>query len=117
MVSSFRHILNLPYRRSDGQVNKLHLLYNYFCGKNFAYLLILGLVIKAIISDISIATFLLSIPILSFEAYKIYIKSKKPDPIVINQEVMAELDKLKAKVNAGQFQKGLDAASPSKRYF
>jgi hypothetical protein len=98
-------------------MNRLKAIYTYLCGTNFAYLLILGLVVKAIVSDISIATFLLSIPILGFESYKLYIKHKTPDPIVINEEIKAELDKLKAKVNAGQFQKSMDAVSPTRKYF
>jgi hypothetical protein len=98
-------------------MDKLRSLYAYLCGQNFAYFLILALVIKAIVSDVSYATFLLTVPVLSFEAYKIYIKTKTPDPVVINQEIKDELDKLKARINAGQFQKGLEAASQNKRYF
>jgi len=98
-------------------MEKLKSFYKYLCGTNFAYLLILGLVVKAIINDISIATFLLSIPVLVFEGYKLYLEHKKPDPIKINDEVLAELEKLKAKINAGVFQKGMEAASQAKRYF
>jgi len=96
---------------------RLKAIYSYLCGTNFAYLLILGLVVKAIISDISVATFLISIPILGFESYKMYLKSKKPDPVVINEEIRTELDQIKAKLNAGQFQKAMDASSTNKRYF
>ena len=98
-------------------MEKLRSFYAYLCGTNFAYLLILALVVKAIISDVSYATFLLTLPVLGFESYKLYIKHKTPDPVIINEEIRGELDKLKAKVNAGQFQKGMDAASQNKRYF
>lgn len=98
-------------------MDKLRSLYAYLSGKNFAYALVLALVVKAIVSDVSYATFLLTVPVLAFESYKLYIKTKTPDPVVINQEIKDELDKIKAKINAGQFQKGLDAASQNKRYF
>lgn len=98
-------------------MNKFRSLYNYACGINFAYLLVLGLVIKALVSDVSYATFLLTIPVLGFESYKMYLKSKAPDAVAINQEVMSELDKLKAKVNANTFEKGLSQTPGNKRYF
>lgn len=98
-------------------MDKLRSLYTYLCGTNFAYLLVLGLVVKALISDISYAAFLLSIPVLGFESYKLYLKTKKPDPIVINHEVMDRLDKIQAKVNAGAFEKNLSPNAPAKRYF
>lgn len=98
-------------------MNKLRSLVNYLSGINFAYILILALVIKALVSDISIATFLLSIPVLGFESYKLYLKTKQPDPVAINQEILAELDKIKAKVNASTFEKGLSAQAAPKRYF
>ncbi len=99
-------------------MNKLRSLYAYASGINFAHLLVLGLVVKALISDISVATFLLSVPVLGYEAYKLYLKSKKPDPIVINQEIKEELERIKAKVNAGAFEKNLSTpVSPAKRYF
>ncbi len=99
-------------------MNKLRSLYAKASGINFAYLLILGLVVKALVSDISIATFLLSVPVLAFESYKLYLKTKVQDPVVINHEVMDRLDKLQAKVNAGTLERGLTTATtPSKRYF
>ena len=72
-------------------MDRFKAVYAYLCGTNFAYFLILGLVVKALVSDISIATFLLSIPVLGFESYKLYLKSKTPDPIVIDAEVRKEL--------------------------
>lgn len=98
-------------------MEKLRALYAYLCGTNFAYLLILALVIKALISDVSYATFLLTLPVLGFEAYKIYIKTKTPDPVLINQEIRDELDKLKAKMNANNFEKNLTQPAAAKRYF
>ncbi len=99
------------------QVEKLRSLYAYLCGSNLAYALILALVVKAIISDVSYATFLLTIPVLGYESFKLYLKAKKPDPIVINNEVMDRLDKLQAKVNAGAFEKNIIPTAPAKRYF
>jgi hypothetical protein len=98
-------------------MDKLRSLYAYISGINFAYSLILALVVKSIIFDISYASFLLALPVLGFESYKLYIKHKTPDPVQINQDVMAELDKLKSKINAGQVAKNLEAATQTKRYF
>lgn len=96
-------------------MEKLRAVYKYISGINFAYILILGLLGKALISDVSYATFLLTIPVLGFEAYKLYIKTKTPDPIVHDRAIMDELDKLKAKVNATSMEKNL--ATAPKRYF
>lgn len=98
-------------------MDKLRLAYNYICGTNFAYLLVLGLVVKALVSDVSYATFLLTIPVLSFEGYKLYIKSKTPDPIMLDAEVRKELDNIKSKLNANTFEKGLKSQTPTQRYF
>ena len=98
-------------------MNRLKAVYNYLCGTNFAYLLILGLVVKAIVSDISVATFLLSIPVLGFESYKMYLKSRKPDPIALDAEVRKELDQIKSKINANAFEKNISPNAPAKRYF
>lgn len=92
-------------------------LYSKAIGLNFAHILVLGLVVKAIVSDISISTFLISIPVLAFEGYKLYIKSKQPDPIAIDAEIRKELDNIKAKVNAGAFEKNIVPVAQPKRYF
>jgi hypothetical protein len=86
-------------------------------GMNFAYLLVLALMVKALVADISYPIFLLTIPILTFEGYKLYIKSKQPDPVVIDAEVRKELDNIKSKLNATTFEKGLSAQKPVQRYF
>lgn len=98
-------------------MNKLSSLWNYCSGINLAYILVLTLMVKALIGDISYATFLITIPVLGFESYKLFLKSKAPDVVAINHEIMSELDKLKAKVNANTFEKGLSSTSASKRYF
>lgn len=98
-------------------MTRLKAIYAYLCDTNFAYLLVLGLVVKALVHDISYPSFLLSIPVLGFEAYKIYLNSKKPDPVAINKEVMEELDKLKSKVNANTFEKGMKASGVAPRFF
>lgn len=96
-------------------MNRLKALYAYLCGTNFAYLLILGLVVKALISDVSFPSILLSIPILTFEAYKLYVKSKQADPVAINHEIMEEINKIKAKVNAGTLERGVKPVNTSTR--
>jgi hypothetical protein len=96
-------------------MEKLRAVYNYASSLNFAYLLILGLLGKALISDVSYATFLLTIPVLGYEGYKLYIKSKTPDAVVLDAELRKELDNIKSKINAGNMDKGVNAMP--KRYF
>jgi hypothetical protein len=99
-------------------MNRLKLAYAYLCGTNFAYLLILALVVKALIHDVSYASFLLTLPVLGFESYKLYLKHKTPDPIVIDEQIRKELDNIKAKLNANTLEKGINApTTPMKRYF
>jgi hypothetical protein len=99
-------------------MNRLKSAYAYLCGTNFAYLLILGLVVKALIHDVSYASFLLTLPILGFESYKLYIKTKTVDPVVLDGEIRKELDNIKAKLNANTLEKGLNSpTTPIKRYF
>lgn len=91
------------------------LLYTRLSSVNFAHLLVLGLVVKALASDISYAAFLLTVPILAFEAYKLYIASKKPDAVKLDAELVKELDNIKAKLNAQTLEKNVK--SPMTRYF
>lgn len=96
-------------------MEKLRVIYKYLIGMNIAHALVVCLLAKALISDVSYATFLLTIPILGFEAYKIYIKSKQPVSYIHDKAIMDELDKLKAKLNANNLDKNIN--SPVKRYF
>lgn len=96
-------------------MEKLRAVFKYISGINLAYILVLALMIKAVISDVSYPTFLLTIPILCFEGYKLYIKSKKPDPVVFDAELRKELENIKSKVNANSLDKNINA--PMKRYF
>ena len=82
-------------------------LYNKVTSFNFAHILVLGVVVKAVVSDISIAAFLVTIPVLAYESYKLYLKAKTPDPIKINEEVVKELDNIKAKLNATAIEKSV----------
>lgn len=96
-------------------MEKLRAAYKYCSTLNYAYLLIIGLLAKALISDVSYATFLITVPILAFEAYKLYIKTRTPDPVVLDNEVRRELDNIKSKLSAVTMEKGVQA--PVKRYF
>jgi hypothetical protein len=82
---------------------------------DYARVLVLLLVAKALIFDISYATFLISIPVLGFEAYKLYLKSKTPDPVRIDAAIRNELDNIKAKLTAESLQKSVKAEP--RRYF
>lgn len=83
---------------------------------DYARFLVVVTVAKAIVFDISYATFLITIPVLAFEAYQIYLKAKAPDPVKINEEVKRELDAIKTRLNASSLQKDLTPAQ-TKRYF
>lgn len=91
------------------------LLYTKASGLNLAHLLVLGLIVKALVSDVSYPTFLLSIPVLAFEGYKLYLKARTPDPIKINEELVKEIDNIKSKLNAQSMEKNIKA--PVARYF
>ncbi len=96
-------------------MERLQKAYSYLSKKNFAYILVLALMVKAIVSDVSYASFLITIPVLAYEAYKLFLKSKTPDPVRINQEVIKELDQMKAKLSGLTMEKGI-AQKPA-RYF
>ncbi len=93
----------------------LRSLYTRLYNINLSHLLVLGLVVKATVSDISYPTFLLTIPVLGFEAYKLYIRSKTPNVIELDVELRKELDNIKAKLNANTFEKNVKPNMP--RYF
>lgn len=95
-------------------MNFLKTSWSYILGMNLAYLLVLGLVVKALVSDISYPAFLVAIPVLGYEGYKLYLKSKKPDPVRVNQEVQNELEAMKSKLSGLTMEK---TVSPNKRYF
>lgn len=97
-------------------MDRFQSIYNYISTRNYTHFLLLALLAKGLITDISYSTVFLTIPILLFEAYQLYIKSKKPDVMVHDRAIMEELDKLKAKVNANSMEKNL-SSGPSKRYF
>lgn len=82
---------------------------------NLSHVLVLALVVKALVSDVSYSTFLLTLPVLGFEAYKLYLKSKKPDPVQLDAEMRKELDNIKAKINAQTMDKNIKQPVP--RYF
>lgn len=67
---------------------------------NFAHLLVLGLVIKSIVHDVSVAAFLLTIPVLAFESYKLYLKHKTPEPVQIDAAIIKRLDANKEELDA-----------------
>jgi len=94
---------------------KIKLALAKLSGINLAHTLVLLLVIKAIIFDVTPATVALTVPVLAYEAYNLWLKSKKPDPIVLNEEVRKELELVKTKLNAVTMDKNV---KPEKvRYF
>jgi hypothetical protein len=81
--------------------------YRRLSGLNFAHLLVLALVVKSIIYDISYASFLLALPVLGFEGYKLYLKHKTPEKIEMDAEIRREFEALKSKVSANVFDKSI----------
>ena len=81
-------------------LTKVKLGLSRLSGTNFAHTLVLALVGKAIISDVSPSAMLITVPVLGYEAYKLYLKSKKPEPAQIQEEVKKELELVKSKLSA-----------------
>lgn len=98
-------------------MDRLKSVWSYISGINLAYILCLGLLGKALVSDISYATFLITIPVLSYEGYKLYLKHKTPSPLVLDAEVRKELDNIKSRLNASTLDKNLKATATPPRYF
>lgn len=103
-------------------MEKLRAAQKYLSGMNFAYLLVLGLLAKALILDVSYATFLITVPILAYEGYKLYIKDKEPTPVQIDDAILKrldaqkeELESIKSKFKAESFDRNIN--SSPKRYF
>lgn len=69
--------------------------------------LILALVVKAIVFDVSYASSLLVVPILGYEAYKRYLKSKAPDPVRLNAELLAKIENIQSKLSAVNLDKSV----------
>lgn len=95
---------------------KLSVATKYLSSLNLAYMLVLGLVAKALISDVSFATVLLTIPVLAYEGYKLFLKSKQPDPVRVSGEVQKQLEIVQAKLSALTMQQNVKATA-EKRYF
>lgn len=89
--------------------------WNLLVGMNLAHILVLAIVAKTLIFDISLATVLLTVPVLGFEAYKLFLKSKTPDPVRMNEEFRKELEQVKGKLSAISMEKNVKA--PNQRYF
>lgn len=79
---------------------KLQKALKFTSGINIAHALVLGLVVKAIILDVSLSGMLLSIPILAYEAYRLWLKTQEPKPALIDAEVRKELEQVKSKLAA-----------------
>ena len=83
-------------------------------GTKIAYTLVVGLVAKSLFVEPGYSTACLLIPFLSFEAYKLYLKSKTPDPVRINAEIQKELELVKSKLTALSVSQSVE---PSKRRY
>lgn len=94
---------------------KLQAALKYLSGMNLAHALVLAIVAKAIFIDVSLSTVLLTIPVLGYEAYQLWLKAREPKPVEINHEVQKELEQLKGKLAALTMDKNV---KPSvSRYF
>lgn len=93
----------------------LRSLYTRLSKYNLAHLLILSLVVKAIAFDVSYPAVLICMPVLGYEAYKLYLKSKTPEPLKFDEAIVKELDNIKAKLNAQTLEKSIKPEM--RRYF
>lgn len=87
----------------------------YLSGMNVAHALVLAIVAKSLFSETPVSVVLLTVPVLAYEAYKLFLKSKTPDPVVINDEVKKELELIKSRVVAMSMEKNVK--SDKVRYF
>lgn len=99
-------------------MDKYYSMLNKFVGTDLARGLALALVLKALIFDVSYATVLLLVPLLGYEGYKLFLKSKKPDPFQMDTEIRKELEAVKTRISALNMEKSMAAASaPIKRHW
>jgi hypothetical protein len=98
-------------------MDKLRSLVGYLKFLNPTHILALALMLKALVADVSYATFLLTIPVLAFEGYKLYLKSKTPDPIRLSNEVQQELNAMKAKLSAMSMEKSVKPAAGQRPFW
>lgn len=82
---------------------------------NYALFLVAAIAVKAVAFDVSVAAMLVTVPLLAFEGYKLYLKHKTPEPIKFTAEIQKEIDAIKSKLNLLQVEKSLKP-QPS-RYF
>jgi hypothetical protein len=82
---------------------------------NVALILVAAIAVKAVVLDVSVAAMLVIVPILAFEAYKLYLQHKAPEPVKINEEVQKDLDSIKSKLNLLHVEKSFK--TPTGRYF
>lgn len=59
---------------------------------------------------------MLAIPVLGYEGYKLFLRSKKPEPVVIEGELRKEMDRMNNKLSALTMERGV-APVVAKRYF
>lgn len=87
---------------------------------NVAYTLVFGLAIHAMlpiestVHPLSVA--FLTVPLLAYEGYKLFLSHKKPDPVKINEEIQKEIDAIKSKLNILTLEKTVNTKQPQ-RYF
>lgn len=96
-------------------MDRLKAVYARLVGTDIATLAFIALSIKACAINIDYPEAMALACASAVYAYKAHLKSKRPDPIRINQEVKTELDNLKGAVNALKLEKTIPAGKP--KYF
>jgi hypothetical protein len=97
-------------------MNYIRSAYTYLFGMNLVYACVIGLLIKSIAVGINYPDFLITIPALSFEAYKLFLASKRPDPVRVSEEVQKNLDNITSRINALTLEKNAKQTGTT-RYF
>ncbi len=85
-------------------------------GTDLARGLALCLVLKALILDVSYATVLLLVPLMGYEGYKLYLKSKKPDPFQMDEAIRKELEAVKTRLSAINMEKNMVPQTPKRHW-
>jgi hypothetical protein len=73
-------------------------VYSFLKNLNYAYLCVVGLLVKSIVFGINYPDFLITVPVLALEGFKLYIKSKTPPPAQIDAELRKEINNIKDKL-------------------
>lgn len=93
--------------------NILSIIKNMSVGINFALIAFVGYVSKMLYFSPSLADAPIFLAICGIFAYDKYLKSKRPDPVRINDEVQAQINEIRKNIRDTQLKENIK----NRRYF